>query len=168
MIITTQVIGLIATLLVGLTYIKNSRERMLWIQFSASIIFAVHYLLLGAVTGALLSLLVAVRCIVYLKCQKNYIAVTFMIVFGICGIVTWQNCYSILPTFGSVLFSLAFFVHSPKNVRFLSILPSFLWGAYGILTGSWGGIATEIICLCSIGYGYFKYDHKKNRDFSVI
>lgn len=161
MTIFIQLLGLIATLLVGLTYLKNSIVKMLWIQFSSSMIFILHYFLLGAVTGALLSLLVGIRCIIYLKCRKNYIIVaSFMVIFGICGIATWKNCYSILPTIGSVLFSVAFFVHNPKYVRFLSILPSCLWGAYGVLTGSWGGIATEIICLCSIAFGYIKHDYK--------
>ncbi len=162
MIIFIQFIGLLATSLVGLTYIKNSRVTMLWLQFGASIIFAAHYWLLGATTGAILSLLVAFRCLVYWKREKNYLLVfAFMITFGISGIVTWQNYYSIFPAIGSVLFSLAFWVHSPKNIRLLSILPSCLWGLYGILTGSWGGIATELICLCSIAFGYVKYDLKK-------
>ena len=162
MIIFIQVLGLMATLLVGLTYIKNSRQKMLWIQFSSSVLFALHYWFLGAVTGALLSLLVAFRCIIYLKWEKNYLLViAFMVTFIISGIVTWKNCYSILPTIGSVLFSLAFWVKSPRNIRLLSILPSCLWGIYGILTGSWGGIATEIVCLFTITYGYVKYDRKK-------
>lgn len=156
-----QIIGLIATILVAITYIKNSRFTMLWLQFSASIMFAAHYWLLGAVTGALLSLLVAVRCLVYWKWDKNKILiVAFMVAFGASGIVTWQNNYSILPVLGSALFSLAFWVQSPKNIRLLSIIPSLLWGIYGILTGSWGGIATEILCLSSIAAGYFKHDFR--------
>lgn len=144
------------------TFQVNKRRDMLHLQFLASLIYVVHFLLLGAPTGAALNVIGALRDYAYHRntgrWRKNWPPVLFTIVFITAGAITWQGPRSLLPMFAALSLTIAFWQRSPRMIRLFAIMSPPLWFTYDYLSGSYPGMIAEIFLLSSTIIGIYRFD----------
>lgn len=164
--IVTQLIGGVALVCVVLAYQAETRQRIMYLQFAGSLLFATHFLLLGAMTGAALNLVAALRAFVFAKYKHQKRPLTPLItIIGlfviVCGL-TWEGPRSLLPMIAMVASSIGFWQLHTQRIRWMvSATSSPLWLIYNVLSGSIPGIATEVLNMVSALVGLWRYRTKK-------
>jgi hypothetical protein len=159
MILIAQLVGIVGIGLLVATFQVNKRRSMLRIQMLSGLVWVVHYVLLGALSGAGMNFLVAVRNFLFDRYQKqSWVFVVVIIGFVIVAILAWKNWTSILPLIGSLLGTLAFWQKNPRTIRFLSISVSPFWFAYNLLNGSYPGMVGDSVTFASVLVGIYRFD----------
>lgn len=158
-----QLIGFIGVCISLLIFQVNKRDSMLKLQMSAATVYALHFFLLGAFTGSGLSIAGGIRNYLFYKQKKRHwlLPASFIIVFSIVGILTWQGPISILPVMAMISGTLAFWQKNPKHIRLIALIASPLWLIYNLLSGSYPGILAEIVMLSSNLVGIYRFDVMK-------
>ena len=148
--IFVQGIGLLASLLIVLSFqVKNTKALLAW-QIVANLCMTVHYLLLGtdSITAALVSLVSVARGVwFYLEKEKPRIwsIVTIESTYVLICALTFSGATSLLSTAAQLGSTYIFWqkrsIVVTKLFALLFISP--LWLCHNILVISWGGIACE-------------------------
>ena len=164
-----QFVGFIALIFALLIFQVNDRKSMLKFHAIASLFFAAHYLMLGAIAGALVSIINVLRSYCFFKSEgkKFYklVPIIFITVFVIAIILSWQGWASLLPMASAIVGTLAFWQNKPRRIRAFSLLISPLWLIYDALVCSYPGMITELFMLSSNIVGVCRYDLSKNYRF---
>ena len=163
-----QIIGFIAMGIIVISYQQKSHKNILTFQMVSGLLFTVHYILLGAYTGAIMNLLGAFRSLVYANRGKKWASsiiwpTVFSIGFVVSGIMTWDNMFSVFPLIAMLMSSIVLWIEQPKINRIFSLPTSTCWLIYNIKTLSYPGIITEIFVLTSIIIGIIRLDIKKDK-----
>lgn len=163
-----HIIGFVAMTIIVISYQQKTHKNILLFQMVSGLLFTVHFLLLGAYTGAIMNLLGALRSLVYSNRGKKFTStivwpILFTIGFAVSGILTWDGWISIVPLIAMIMSSIVLWIENPKINRALSIPTSACWLIYNIKIPepSYAGIATEIFVLSSIIIGIIRLDIKK-------
>ncbi len=161
-----QGIGVIALIFNVLSYQQKTHKKILLCQSLGGLLFTLHFLLIGAYTGAVLNLLGAVRSLIYSNREKSWAnkkiwPIIFLIAFTLSGILTWDGIFSLFPTVAMLLSTVVLWIENPKLNRVLSFPTSAFWLIYNISRKSYSGIATEIFISTSIIIGYIRHDMKR-------
>ncbi len=161
-----QIIGFVAMAIIVVSYQQKSHKNILTLQMISGLLFTVHYLMLGAYTGAVMNLLGAFRSLVYSNRRKKWASSVlwptgFSVAFLISGILTWENIFSVFPLIAMLMSSIVLWIEQPKINRMLSLPTSGCWLIYNIKTLSYPGIITEIFVLSSIIIGILRLDIKR-------
>ena len=171
-----QIIGIAAMAFNILSYQGKSQKTVILLQLFGAGLFAVNYLLLGAVVGGVLNLIGAVRAVVFLFKDKlkanhlgwlvgfivSYIAV-YVLNFTVFGKepTVYNFVIEILPVIGMLSLNIGFRMKNASDVRKCGLVSSPSWLIYNITVGSWGAIFCEIFTLISIFVGMFRHDKKR-------
>lgn len=157
-----QGIGLIGMILVFAAFQKNDKRKILWAQASAGAIFALHFLLLGALTGMGMNLLEIARNVIfareYSKRRQTFLTALFVVLFLILSVVTWISPMSLFPAFAMSLSTVAFSLRKPRYMRLCSLPVSLLWLIYNAISFSIAGIVTEAVSILSIVIAILRVD----------
>lgn len=153
-----QLFGFIGLVLLVIPYMFNSRKFILKMQIAASIVFGIHYFMIGAITGSVSQVLNVVRSFVYLKEQKKWQLYIFIVLYVIIGLFTWKGLVSILAIIGSILSTIGYFMKDTRLIRIFSLLQGISWLAYCILSRSLGGTISESIFVIVVLVGIIRFD----------
>ncbi len=171
-----QVVGIAAMAFNILSYQQKNQKTVIGFQFFGSVLFAVNFLMLGALVGGILNIIGIVRACVFMNKEKihaekpvwlwGFIAaylVTYVLTFTLFGTpVTALNLLiEALPVIGMTAITLGFRMTDAKAVRRMGLISSPSWLVYNIANGSIGAICCEVITLGSILIGMFRLDRKK-------
>lgn len=159
----SQVIGFIGTIVSFIIFQQNKRSRIIGLQILSTSLFTVHYILLGAFTGAALNLIAVTRSIVFYNNDKKWAKSPawlwfYIVVSVVASVLTWENWYSFLPAIALVLTTIANWMKSETKIRLISFPNSPCWLIYNAITGSVAGVVTECIVMTSLIIGIIRYD----------
>jgi hypothetical protein len=166
--IAAQIIGFAAVCISISIFQSNKRSTMLKLVAAAAVLYAVQFCLLGAFTGAAMNIIGAARSYTFYKIRPSkrhqWILIVFIGLAIIGAIVTWQGVLSLLPTLGSICGGIAIWHKKPKQIRRWSLVASPLWFIYNAYSGSYAGMAIDVIMLSSNLLGEYRFDinHKSN------
>ena len=170
------VYGLVAQLIgfLGLTccmtaYQMKTQKRIVTVQIVSCSFFTIHFLMLGAYTGALLNFIAAVRSVVFANKDKkwgrsNWWMVFFSVVCVIAVAFSWEGAKSLLPMAGMVLTTVSWGIEKAKLVRLISLPSSPLWIVYNFISGSMAGVLTEVFVMISIITAMIRLDFKRKTE----
>ena len=170
----TLIIGALGTISLVSMFFFNERKKILVMQVIGSVFFCIHYIMMGASTGAALNGIAAVRAVVFYHRDKKFFdhkAWLFLFV-AICvaaGWLTWSGYISLLPTVGMIIATFGMYMKRPRNIRILSFISSPPWLVYNIINQSFPAMITDISLMVSILVGIIRYDilpRKKNSNIS--
>ena len=169
--ILVQVIGYIGILMNLIIYQQKTRVGILSCKLISDVVWAVHYLALGAMAGFAIAAIGIVREIVFIKVdKKSRLGRTFLVVFIIAALVaaalTWRDFSSILPSVASVTSVVGFFLSIPSLSRILSFPISLCMGIYSFTNGSTAGVINEILTVLSSIIGILRLDIGKKKNNS--
>lgn len=162
-----QSIGGIALFFAICAWNAETRKRVLDLQTISIIFFIIHYLLLGAFTGAASNGVGAVRNLVFIqKNKKKWASSSFWMYFfmALSALVLgffWQGWPSILPVLGIMIGTYALFRDDPKHMRFHMFLTGLVWIPYTIIVHSYSGLITQVISTIGLGVAMFRLDRVK-------
>lgn len=159
-----------------LSYQAKKQRTFAGVQLVSTTLFAVSFLLLGAITGALLNFIAAVRALIYYNKQKLHADKPIWLA---CFIAAYLGAYAltftvfakeptpinfiieILPVIGMVASHLALYMKEDKAVRRFSLISSPVWLVYNIISWSIGAVLCESFSIVSIIIGIIRHDIDK-------
>lgn len=171
--IIAQIVGIFAMMFNILSYQSKKQKNVIAMQLVGATLFAVNYLMLGAMVGGILNAIAVIRAIVFLFKDKLktdrpvwlilfsvfYIAV-YVLNFTVFekALTPWNMIVEVLPVIGMVALNVGFMLKNASDVRKCGLISSPAWLIYNIIVGSWGAIACEVLTLISIFIGMLRHD----------
>lgn len=145
-----QLIGFGALIAMGLSYWQNDKRTILLWQVVANLIFAIHYALLHARSGALCSFFQIVVLLLFLLQEKfNWsklvTAIPIVAVFLLIAAVTYETPVTVLPIVASLAALLPFFQSRRQVIQAAGIVSGLSWLVYVIVVRSYSGMVTESV-----------------------
>lgn len=141
--ILIQLIGIIAWLTLMLSYYKENTNKILLLQIIATILYCIHYYLLGAYNGAIICLLVAIIDYGYYKTNLDrYIFIISIPILIISGLYNYHTPLDLLPIISSIIDGYSLTKH--KKIIIVGATISYtLWVIYDISVMSYSGAITD-------------------------
>jgi hypothetical protein len=176
----TQAIGIVGMTFGILSYLNKNQRGIMIFQFLNTLCFAVHFFLLGAVTGCLLNILGVIRAAVYAQCTRKAWAAhpawifvfaggsfaMYVLSFTVFGVEPTARLLllELLPVIAMTVTSVSYRMPGGAQVRLLSLFASPMWLIYNAINGSAGGTISESLSIISILVGMYKHDRKKKEN----
>ena len=157
-----QVLGIVAVVLGFISYQMKLPRGIILTQLATAMVFALHYLLIGAVTAAVLNFLAGVKCIAYYFRDKRGSRsaaepIIFIVLVIVSGVLTWESWYSIALMVGLVVDTVGLALSDAQMTRRFVFVKSPLCLLYNAMVFSVGGIIYECAVLASSVIGLLKY-----------
>lgn len=158
-----QIIGFTGVAVNVLIYQQKTQKRVLCFKFISDIAWALHYIFLGAFSGAAVACVGLLRETVFMFSQKHRKKwlVLFLCITVVSIYLTWKNWFSIFPAIASFLSVISFWQRSPKRTRLLAFPISLCMCTYSISSGSWAGVCNELLTISSATIGLLRKEIKK-------
>ena len=161
-----QIFGVIAVILGFITYQIRTQKALLFVQTVTALVFVIHYLLIGAVSGMVLNIVAMIRNLVYshrdLKLfSGKWWPIAFAVIMGITGMLFWQDWYSVFVVAGLVINSVCMSFKDPQKIRKSILVSSPLVLIYDAFALSLGGIIYESAAIVSALVGILRFSGKK-------
>ena len=157
--------GIICNVLV---YQQKDANKLLTVKLTGDIVWCLHYALLGALSGAAITLLATCRELTFRLVDRQgragRIAIGVFLALA-CGSawVTWKDWTSLLTALASFLSVISFGKGIPPLSRKLCVpIATSMW-VYNLFARSWMGLINESFTFISTLVGMWRYDRKKAR-----
>ncbi len=144
-----QLIGIIAWLLIVISYYRKNTNKILAFQIISTVLWCLHYYLLGAYSGLFICVFEVLRDSLYYKTdQDDFIFLGSVPIYIIYGILSYTTFLELLPIFSSTIdgFTLT---KKKKVVVFGAIISYTLWVIYDLAVKSYSGALTDGIVVLS-------------------
>ena len=147
--ILIQILAVIGLIVWTTSYHFKDRKSILLVQLLSFVFWIAHFVLLGAVTGAVLSSIAAIRVgVFYFKTKNNWIgkpivAWFFTLVLVIATYFTLTTYWAIFALIGGIFAVIASAQDKENRIRLLFIPSHLSWALYDIFIGSYGGAVSE-------------------------
>lgn len=174
--IIAQIIGIVAMLVSFLSFQQKERKTVIIFQIASTTLFAINFFMLGAIVGALLNVVAAIRSVVFMdkaKSKGDHPAwlCAFFFVYILSYVATFtvfdkeptaiNLVIEVLPVIGMVLTTIGFRQNDAKAIRKYCLLNAPLWLVYNIYNMSIGAIIGESVNIISIVIGTLRHDIKR-------
>lgn len=171
-----QIIGLFAMAFNIFSYQQKTQRNAIAFQLGGSILFAINYLMLGAVVGGILNAVGILRALVFLNREKlkathpawlaGFTAVyllSYVLTFTVFDKdpTAFNLIVEFLPVIGMTATTVSFRLSDAKAIRRYGLVSSPSWLVYNIVSRNLGAIICEVLSLSSIFIGMFRLDRKK-------
>lgn len=163
--ILVQAVGLLGTGVFFLSFQCKSNRNLFRLQFLSYVLYTVHLLSLGALTGGISYIINTLRSLFlasswkFARSRKMCVIICLMQLAALA--VTWQGWISVLPVAANIASTIGNYTHNPRRIRSVNMfINSPLWIVYDILVGSWAGILDEAFTEASILISIFRFGWK--------
>ena len=147
--IFVQLLGLLAWLVLLLSYYRKDTNRILIFQIIATILYCAHYFLLGAFSGLFICVVEVVCDFLYYKTDKDDLIFKLSVPFRIFGgILSYKAFVDVLPIVASLIDGYGLTKKKDKVVL-NAIIAYTLWVIYDIGVGSWSCAITDSLVVIS-------------------
>ncbi len=166
--ILAQVVGILAVILFLLSYQQKKRKNIIIMNALSRMLYIAQYVMLGAFSGAVLDVLGTVssvaaekKDIAFIKKHtKPVILILNLLIIGV-GLLLYENIFSLLPIFGVLFHTGAFWLDNETTVRRLSLAGSPFWLIYNLSSRAYGSAVGDVLSMASIIVAMLRYDVKK-------
>ena len=156
-----QFLGIAAVVLGFVTFQLKTPKRILACQSTCALVFALHYLLIGAPGAAALNLLAAFNDILYFFRAKRgshslFEPIFYITMITVTSILTWEAWYTAILMCGLYSAAIGLSLQNPQNTRKVMLVKAPLCLAYTALVLSVGGVIYEAAVLASAIIGLIR------------
>ena len=147
--ISAQICGIIALILTVISVQFKTKEKIIMCFVFANLVASIQFFLLNAITGAVISIINTIRCMVFYYYKKKgkkpslAILLLFEIVAIVSGIISWQNIWSIIPIVATVLYTYGLWQDDVKIIRITTAIVGLGWAIYDIIVMAYIGAIQE-------------------------
>ena len=158
-----QLIGFLAFCILVLSFYKKDTVTILTYQITSNFCYAVHYFLLGGITGSFINLTSIIRNITFIKSNNTKLILPiFIFIYLIIGILFYENIYSLIPIIANSIYMIFMSFKTKKHLLIGEIIGASLWFTYSIFVLSYSGMITEAILIISTTIQLLKLNKKTN------
>lgn len=140
---TAQCFGYLAFVLGVSAFLQKSDRKLRTLNGSESLVYAVHFFLLGNPCASASALVSGTRSFLSLKVRSPFLAAAFVLVNVAFGFALAKSAAGWLPVIGSCFATLAIFLMRGVRMRLVLLVSTLCWLANNILSGSIGGTLLE-------------------------
>lgn len=158
-----QALGLVPSIISFTALQSGSRHRILTLQMMCSVLWMLHYGLLGVRSGVIINLIGMLRAVVCAHnderwAQGKHWLACFLIVYLLSPILGWDGPYCLLLSAAMMLTTVALWSHNMRLTRLLFLCNSPLVLLYNLFARSYSSVAMEICALISFGIAVWRFD----------
>jgi len=116
-----------------------------------SILYSIHYFLLGGYTAVVLNVISIFRGIFFYfddrdEIKNNYISLIFIMAsLTLVSLTTYSSWFDILPIIAVLLYTFSIWQKNIKFYRYAAVVGSICWIIYNIILGSIFGVLSECV-----------------------
>lgn len=147
--IFAQAFGVIAWLLMVISYYQKSKNKILFVQLLAIIFYCLNYIFLGAYVGMIVIVFELIRDFAFYKSDKDKLVFLFTIpVYILLALLNLDKPIELIPIAASLLEGFTF----TKNKKFIvsgALLVYVMWIIYDLKVFSYTGAITDAIIVFS-------------------
>ena len=153
--IIAQICGGIALILTVIGVQFKTKEKIVMCSILANIVVAFQFLLLNALTGAIISILNTIRCTTFYIYKKKdlkpslIVLLIFEVAAAVSGVLSWQNIWSIIPIIVTVIYTYGLWQDNITVIRIVTAVAGFGWAVYDLIVKAFVGIIQEVSQLIS-------------------
>lgn len=165
--IIAQTFGVIALILTIISIQFKTKEKIVMCSVLANIVVAIQFFLLDAITGGVISIINAIRCIVFYIYKKKDLKpsiitlIIFEIVAIISGCISWQNIWSLIPILVTVLYTYGLWQDNVKVIRITTGIVGGGWAIYDLIVKAYVGALQETSQLISAIIAIYRNKNKE-------
>lgn len=157
-----QILGIIATAMMFLSYQANTKHCVLIVQSAATVFTCISYLLLGASSGFVLNSVCFLRNVVYYfekeKTPICYISASvFAVTLVVLSALSWQSWFSLLIIVALAANTVFLSLGDMQLLRKSILITSTMVIVYNFSVPSIGGIANEALAIVSSAVGIIRF-----------
>ena len=152
----------------------NDKNKVFALYVISNIFYALNFILLGALSGAIICLIAAIETFInymFFKKDKDiprWLILSYIVIAIISGICIYTNIYDILPILSAFAYVAAICKKSNSSIRVFTLVEMSLWIYYDFLVLAYmAGIADLLIVVSSV-IGILKFDFKYEKFKSVL
>lgn len=138
-----QIAGYFALVLGIIAFLQKSDKRLKFFNASQSLVYALHFLMLGNLPAAVSALISSARSFLALRFRSLYLAAAIIVVNVIAGAAFIRSGAGYLPVVASCLATVAIFTMEGVPMRLVLLSCTFMWLANNLLSRSIGGTVLE-------------------------
>lgn len=159
-----QLFGLLAIVFLYFSFKVNRKKYVLRCQAVSNFGYAMEYLLLGGLTGSLLSFLCIIRNIIFQKFPNGKVPLIWLIMclllMLMMTIVTWDGIYSLLPAAAIMFNSYGLWQKNMTTHRIIESIASIMIIAFDIHLLGISVVASILELLFALG-AIYRFDIRK-------
>ena len=168
-----NILGAAGVVIGILLYQQKNRKSLLAYKLTLDIIWLVHYILIGAYSGAAVAAIAACREIIFVKrVPKKSSAMIWLPIFisaaVITTVLTWNNAFSLFTMFASCIAVISFFIGNPKLSRILAFPVCGCMLTYDVACRSLAGVVNETVAILSSLVGIIRLDRNNKSEASLL
>ena len=154
--LVAEMIGFLAIGVGFLIFQQKKRVGILIFKLSSDVLWIIHFLLMGATSGMILSIVGVCRSITFLilALLGKESRPLWLLLFTSAGIgaiiLSWKDVYSICSIISCVLATLGYWQKKPINTKIIAVFVCASQITYGFFIGSVSVVVNELITLSSI------------------
>lgn len=147
--ILAQICGFVVLLLMVASVWFNDNKKIVLISVFANIFATAQYFLLSALTGAIISIINVVRCLVFYMFKKKglkpsvIVLVLFEVVAVVSGAITWQNWWSIIPILMACIYTFGLWQDNTFVIKLSTGIVGAGWVVYNIVVRAYIGAVQQ-------------------------
>lgn len=137
-IIIAQIFGLIALVLIGISYFCKTKSIFHILQTCADAFYGCAYFFVNSYVAGFITLVSAMRCAYLFFAEKYNFKYTyhflsvFILGYVVMTIVFWQSWTDIIPLCTSILFTIAYSIENLQLLRYISLIPNIILVGFNI------------------------------------
>ncbi|MDA9557680.1 YgjV family protein [Vibrio sp.] len=156
-----QVLGFIA-LSVNLTASSTlSDTRMKGLIFISCMLFATHYMLLGAVVAGLNLFINSFRAIISIRYKSSWLFYAFLGIQTVFSAIFYEQPSDLIPWLASAFSCYALFMAQGIMMRWMFFICTALWLINSVIAGSYGGMVNDMFNLGILSLTIFRLSRQQ-------
>jgi hypothetical protein len=139
-----QVVGYLALVLGVTAFLQKSDQRLKFFNAVQSLVYGLHFVLLGHLPACASSLVSSLRSFLALRYRSFWLGAAMIaanLALGAAFVTNWAGW---LPVIGSCIATFAIFTMRGIPFRVVLLASTLLWLANNVITGSIGGTILEL------------------------
>ena len=148
--ILAQICGVIALILTVVSVQFKTKEKIVMCFVFANLVVTIQFFLLNAISGAVISIINTIRCIIFYYYKKKdkkpslIILFIFEIVAIVSGMMSWQNMWSVIPIIVTLIYTYGLWQDNVKVIRITTAVVGLGWAIYDVIVMAYVGAIQEI------------------------
>lgn len=160
--ILSWIYGVGAMLSLALAYQQQKRKKMIFFKLCADVCWVVHYVCLGAFSGAVPNFIGIFRELVFIRrghkkwADSSAWLILFIVLNFVLGFFALQSPVCLLPVCASVFVTVSLWLKNPTYTKLVLVPVSAAFLIYDIFVGSWLGVCNESASIASVFFYFLK------------
>lgn len=163
-----QGLGLAASLCAIVSAQFRSRHNLMAFQLASGLLWAAHFFLLGAQTGAASAVVSLLRTGLFASekagARRRFWLWLFLALYCLLPFITWQGAASLLAGAANCFTTMALWCRDTRQTRRWLLADAPCWLLYDLCIGSWSGVLAETVALGSYLAAILRLDRGPRRN----